>query len=189
MIDKERLAKEYVWVHENTTTMSGRTTVNNKDRIKEVIDRVNPVNVLDFGCGKGWQYTRQNMHEYWGIEKPVLYDPYVAKYNKLAGYRNRYFDLVLCVDVMEHIQEDKVDEVLEDLFNSGRHIFLTITCYPATQILPNGKNAHYTVKEPSWWNEKLAKYDGKYTVRFQEKAERSKMVRNPDPGEKDGKNS
>ena len=53
MIDKERLAKEYVWVHENTTTMSGRTTVRNKDKIKEVIDRVNPVNVLDFGCGKG----------------------------------------------------------------------------------------------------------------------------------------
>lgn len=63
------------------------------------------------------------------------------------------YDLVLCVDVMEHIQEDKVEEVLEDLFSSGRFVFLTITCYPARQILSNGKNAHYTVKDPSWWDE------------------------------------
>jgi hypothetical protein len=37
MISKNRLVEEYKWVHKNTTTMSGRTTVKNKDKIKAVL--------------------------------------------------------------------------------------------------------------------------------------------------------
>jgi len=166
MIDKERLAKEYVWVHENTTTMSGRTTVNNKDRIKEVIDRVNPVNVLDFGCGKGWQYTRQNMHEYWGIEKPVLYDPYVAKYNKLAGYRNRYFDLVLCVDVMEHILPNEVDNILHSLFFLGNFVYFHIDTKPAIKTFSCGTNFHISLHDEDWWINKLNEYGTNWHADF-----------------------
>tara|TARA_B100000900_G_scaffold406828_1_gene418494 strand:+ start:333 stop:836 length:504 start_codon:yes stop_codon:yes gene_type:complete len=166
MIDKERLAKEYVWVHENTTTMSGRTTVNNKDRIKEVIDRVNPVNVLDFGCGKGWQYTRQNMHEYWGIEKPVLYDPYVAKYNKLAGYRNRYFDLVLCVDVMEHILPNEVDNILHSLFFLGNYVYFHIDTKPAIKTFSCGTNFHISLHDEDWWINKLNEYGTNWHADF-----------------------
>ena len=114
----------------------------------------------------------------------IGYDPAVPMY---AIKQNMDYDLVLCVDVMEHIQEDKVDEVLEDLFNSGKFIFLTITCYEATQVLLNGKNAHYTIKEPSWWLDKLSKYEGKYQVIFQQKSERSKITENPQPeGPDDG---
>jgi hypothetical protein len=69
------------------------------------------------------------------------------------------------------------------LFSKTKFVFLTITCYEAIQKLPNGKNAHYTIKEPNWWKEKLKSYEGKYKVIFQEKRERSKMVRNPDPTE------
>jgi len=166
MIDKERLAKEYVWVHENTTTMSGRTTVNNKDRIKEDIDRVNPVNVLDFGCGKGWQYTRQNMHEYWGIEKPVLYDPYVAKYNKLAGYRNRYFDLVLCVDVMEHILPNEVDNILHSLFFLGNYVYFHIDTKPAIKTFSCGTNFHISLHDEDWWINKLNEYGTNWHADF-----------------------
>lgn len=166
MIDKERLAKEYVWVHENTTTMSGRTTVNNKDRIKEVIDRVNPVNVLDFGCGKGWQYTRQNMHEYWGIEKPVLYDPYVAKYNKLSGYRNRYFDLVLCVDVMEHILPNEVDNILHSLFFLGNFVYFHIDTKPAIKTFSCGTNFHISLHDEDWWINKLNEYGTNWHADF-----------------------
>ena len=149
MIDKERLAKEYVWVHENTTTMSGRTTVRNKDIIKEVIDRINPVNVLDFGCGKGWQYTRQNVHEYWGIPMPTLYDPAIAEFSKLP---QGTFDSVICTDVMEHIHQDECDKVLEEIFAYADHsVFFTISCNPAKKSFPDGTNYHVNCKPEEWW--------------------------------------
>lgn len=167
MIDKERLAKEYVWVHENSTTMSGRTTIKNKDKIKEVIDRVNPVNVLDFGCGKGWQYTRQNVHEYWGIPKPTLYDPYVAKYNKMPGYRNNYFDLVLCVDVMEHILPNEVDNVLHSVFFLGNFVYFHIDTKPAIKTFSCGTNFHTSLHEEDWWINKLNEYGTNWHADFE----------------------
>ena len=167
MIDKERLAKEYVWVHENTTTMSGRTTVKNKHIIKEVIDRVNPVNVLDFGCGKGWQYTRQNVHEYWGIPMPTLYDPYVAKYNKMAGYRSKYFDMVLCVDVMEHILPNEVDNVLHSVFFLGNFVYFHIDTKPAIKTFSCGTNFHTSLHDEDWWINKLNEYGTNWHADFE----------------------
>ena len=167
MIDKERLAKEYVWVHENSTTMSGRTTIKNKDKIKEVIDRVNPVNVLDFGCGKGWQYTRQNVHEDWGIPKPTLYDPYVAKYNKIASYSAKYFDLVLCVDVMEHILPEEVDSVLHSVFFLGNSVYFHIDTKPAIKKFSDGTNFHVSLHNEEWWTNKLNEYGTNWYADFE----------------------
>ena len=73
---------------------------------------------------------------------------------------------------MEHVQEDKVEEVLKDIFTFSNRVFLTITCYAATQTLVNGKNAHYTIKEPDWWKEKLKPYNGMYIAIFQTKPDR-----------------
>ena len=58
------------------------------------------------------------------------------------------------------------------------NIFLTITCYAATQTLSNGKNAHYTIKSPEWWKEKLKPYDGKYIATFQTRPERGTKIIN-----------
>ena len=167
MISKERLAEEYVWVHENSTTMSGRTTIKNKDKIKTVIDKINPVTVLDFGCGKGWQYTRQNVHEYWNIPMPTLYDPYVEKYNKMPGYRSKYFDLVLCVDVMEHILPDEVDEVLHSIFFLGNFVYFHIDTKPAIKKFSCGTNFHVSLHEPDWWINKLNEYGKNYHADFE----------------------
>ncbi len=166
MISKERLAEEYVWVHENTTTMSGRTTIKNKDRIKVVIDKVNPVSVLDFGCGKGWQYTRQNVHEEWGIPMPVLYDPYVAKYNRIASYGSKYFDLVLCVDVMEHILPEEVDKILHSIFFLGNFVYFHIDTKPAIKTFSCGTNFHISLHDEDWWINKLNEYGTNYHADF-----------------------
>ena len=153
-----------------------------KHEVYGLIKERNVRTILDYGCGKAkFHKILFNNKNTPGSPMGVViigYDPAVPMY---AIKQNMDYDLVLCVDVMEHIQEDKVDEVLEDVFNSGQFVFLTITCYDANQVLLNGKNAHYTVRAPSWWNEKLEKYNGKYHVIYQEEAKRSKIVRNPDP--------
>ena len=155
MISKERLAFEYTRIHESTTTMSGRTTMKNKDLIKKVIDIEQTISVLDFGCGKGWQYTRQNVHKEWGIEMPHLYDPYVKGYQKLPSVGQHYYDLVLCVDVMEHILPEEVNETLYQLFFLGRAVYFHIDTKPAIKEFTDGTNFHVSLHNKEWWEKKL----------------------------------
>ena len=166
MISKQRLAKEYKWVHENTTTMSGRTTLKNKDKIAKVIKEINPFTVLDYGCGKGWQYTRGEVHKEWNISMPKLYDPYVEKYSKLPGYSSKYFDLVLCVDVMEHILPDEVDKVLHELFFLGNFVYFHIDTKPALKKFSCGTNFHVSIQNKDWWINKLNEHGTNYHADF-----------------------
>ena len=34
---------------------------------------------------------------------------------------------------------------------AGRFVFATIALYPAGKTLPNGENAHCTIRPPEWW--------------------------------------
>jgi len=157
----------------------GEALAEYKHNIYEVIRNNNIKTILDYGCGKAKFHSilfnnKKLPGSPLGIDI-IKYDPAVAQYtNKHTGT----YDLVLCIDVMEHVQEDKVDEVLKDIFSYSNRVFLTITCYPATQILLNGKNAHYTIKEPEWWKEKLKPYDGSYIAIFQTMPDRGGKVVN-----------
>ena len=157
----------------NQDNWIGEALAEYKHNIYDVIKNNNVKTILDYGCGKAkFHSILFNNKKVPGSPIGVNitpYDPAVAQFsNKPTGQ----FDLVLCIDVMEHVQEDKVEEVLKDIFTFSNRIFLTITCYPATQVLLNGKNAHYTIKEPDWWKEKLKPYDGSYISIFQTKPDR-----------------
>jgi len=163
----------------NQNNWIGEALAEYKHNIFEIIKNNNVKTILDYGCGKAkFHSILFNNKKVPGSPMDInitSYDPAVAQFsNKPTGQ----YDLVLCIDVMEHIQEDKVDEVLKDIFTYSNKIFLTITCYPAKQFLTNGKNAHYTVKDPDWWKEKLKPYDGSYIVIFQTKPKRGGDVVN-----------
>ena len=163
----------------NQDNWAGEALAEYKHQIFNLIKENNIKTILDYGCGKAkFHSILFNNRKVPGSPMNVnitKYDPAVAQYaNKPTGT----YDLVLCIDVMEHVQEDKVDEVLKDIFTYSNKVFLTITCYAAKQILTNGKNAHYTVKDPDWWKEKLKVYDGKHTTIFQTKPNRGGDVVN-----------
>ena len=51
-------------------------------------------------------------------------------------------------------------KVLKDIFNYcalDGFVFFGVSFIKAKKILPNGKNAHATVKPPDWWSEKISK--------------------------------
>lgn len=166
----ESLEQAKLFHEANEKNWAGEALAEYKHEINKIINEKNIKSILDYGCGKAifQKYLFKNLNV-------TNYDPAVKKFSNRPQGK---FNLVICIDVMEHVEESKIEEVLEDVFNFGEYIFLTITCYPALQVLPNGKNAHYTVKEPIWWEEKLKKYLGKYTVIFQTKKERSKITVN-----------
>lgn len=55
-------------------------------------------------------------------------------------------------DVLEHIFVADVPKVLRDIYScADRLVILNVACYPAAALLPNGENAHITVRQPLWW--------------------------------------
>ena len=128
--------------------------------IKQVVDRFQPRTLLDYGAGKGMLYggpieiedtTYESVKAYWGVDKVTCYDPGYAPFSELPNGR---FDGVICTDVLEHIPEEDLPWILEELFAYARvFVFGNIANYPARKHLPNGENAHCTIKPRPWWEE------------------------------------
>lgn len=115
-----------------------------------------PRSVIDYGCGQS--ILDDTLIADAGVETVRRYDPAIPAYAKRpqGGY-----DLLVSVDVLEHIPEDKLDDVLSDMRAVARHALLIIDTEKAVKILPNGENAHATIKPHGWWRRRLAKHFGR----------------------------
>jgi hypothetical protein len=64
--------------------------------------------------------------------------------------------MVVCTDVLEHIEPENVDDVLDDLQALTRRVgFFVIATRPAKKILEDGRNAHLIQHGLDWWLPKL----------------------------------
>lgn len=115
--------------------------------------------VLDYGSGKGLQYASDvrvgsdvlasSIKDFWNIEEIVCFDPGVPELNAIP---TRQFDAVIATDVLEHVPESDVFWVVDELFSfADKFVFASIPCYRAAAILPDGRNAHITLRSPLWW--------------------------------------
>ena len=86
---------------------------------------------------------------------PTLYDPAVPEF---AAPLFGQFDGVICTDVLEHVPEDELPDVIGDLVRLSRMwCFVSVCCRPArpNKNLPGGRNAHVTIRPQEWWLERL----------------------------------
>lgn len=142
-------------IHKNPKYWRGTTLRQYIPDINQIIKEKNINTILDYGCGKAECHPKE-----WNADK---YDPAVPQFNKKP---ERRYDLVISTDVLEHIPQDGLDDVIEDIFNySDQWVFLTVCCRKARMILPNGYNAHATIESQKWWRDKLSKYSN-YTLKF-----------------------
>lgn len=132
------------------------------DVVVDLVARTKPRNLLDYGSGKGRQYSKRQQHDLWGGLLPTCYDVAVPKF---AERPKGKFDGIICSDMMEHIAPEDVDEVLADIFRfSARRrspaksfVYFHISCVPSVKkVLGDGRNVHLTVEPPAFWDEKLA---------------------------------
>jgi hypothetical protein len=85
----------------------------------------------------------------WNVDNITCFDPGVKGSDILP---TRSFDAVIATDVLEHVPENDVFWVVDELFSlSERFVFASIPCYRAAAILPDGRNAHITIRSPLWW--------------------------------------
>jgi hypothetical protein len=117
-------------------------------RTAELLDATE---LLDYGAGKG--RLGQALHEH--IKTPLKvhhYDPAVPLWSRPPEPCN----LVACVDVLEHIEPNLLDNVLDDLKRvTLRYGIFTVHTQAAQKVLPDGRNAHLIQQPTHWWLPKI----------------------------------
>ena len=147
---------------EPNNAYDGKSTIIFAPLVKNIIKQNNIKSMLDYGCGKGFYYenavnisgiNNKNLREFWGINIDI-YDPCYEKYNILN--QDKKYDLIICIDVLEHIPKEDIPSVLSLISNlTNKYIFLNVACNEAVALLPNGENAHINIQEPEWWYEQI----------------------------------
>jgi hypothetical protein len=67
-------------------------------------------------------------------------------------------DYVVCTDVMEHVEVEFVPQVLQHIHTLAvKGAFLNIGLAKARRVLPDGRNAHITLKPATWWLKEISK--------------------------------
>jgi hypothetical protein len=122
-----------------------------KDLVKPLLTRYGVKSLLDFGCG-GSDYLEagfsedQNAKTFFELDEVRLFEPARNIDQRQPS------DAVLCFDVLEHIFIADVPRIVRELFSfAGKLLVVNVACYPARALLPNGENAHITVRPPLWW--------------------------------------
>ena len=115
-------------------------------RVRKIIAATGFTDILDYGCGKG------SLAQLLGF--PIKeYDPGIMGKDGPA----QPADLVVCAEVLEHVEPECLDAVLIDLRRCVKKIgFFAIPHNPAVSILPDGRNAHINVHSYEWWMDKLS---------------------------------
>jgi hypothetical protein len=105
-------------------------------------------NILDYGCGKG--LLGRNIP--WQIAE---YDPCIPGKEEPP----KPADIVCCIDVLEHIEPERLQLVLDDLRRCVRQMgYFTISTGPAKKTLADGRNTHLIQQGKEWWAEKLSRF-------------------------------
>jgi hypothetical protein len=115
-------------------------------RIEDICGRINPATILDYGCGENRLAMALAPRRVSG------YDPGIPERSSMP----KPCELVVCTDVLEHVEPAKLDAVLDHIYRlTGKAAYLVISTKLANAILPDGRNAHLIVENAQWWDGKL----------------------------------
>ena len=115
------------------------------------------ISILEIGCGNGnlCRFLSEMNFDVTGLDiADCLYDRSGYKFikyditNSQKAFDDEEFDYCISFDVLEHLPEDVIDDVLKDMARISRNIIL--------KVASSGKPPlHLTVKTPGWWMNKL----------------------------------
>jgi len=120
------------------------------DVIRRLARKHSARHILDYGCGK------QDLAAALGREFEVRdFDPALPGLDASPAPA----DFVACIDVLEHVEPDFLENVLADLARvTLRVALLSIATRPSGKVLADGSNPHRIVERPPWWLARLENY-------------------------------
>lgn len=132
----------------------GTTSVKNIRFIRPEIRLLRPRSILDYGCGQSRLLDQLNLGFPCDMRR---YDPAIPQVSQRP---DSVFDLLINVDVLEHIEEADLDLVLSEMRSLCRHALIIVDTRPAGTLLSDGRNAHVTLKPHAWWQERIERHFG-----------------------------
>ena len=129
------------------------------------------VTLLDYGCGKAIHtYMPLSAHgnktllgRFNGmIQCYYSYDPAVQQY-AMKPPNGMVFDITCCADVMEHVPEEFVPQVLTEIGSYTKYdgvMLFSISSNQAKKMFKDGENLHATIKSIDWWVRAIRDYCG-----------------------------
>ena len=134
-------------LHENPNY--GTASVQFAPIVSKLINQTQVDELLDYGAGKMRLFQNLKVGHKLKLQ---AYDPAIPD---LAG-EPKPMQMVTCIDVLEHIEPEMLDNVLDHLKALTQEIgFFTVHTGPAVKVLPDGRNAHLIQEPASWWLPKL----------------------------------
>lgn len=130
-------------LHENVHYgVSGHKTA---QTVAHLAENYGTRDILDYGCGKRTLETALGF-------KIHNYDPCIVGQDSDPAPA----DVVVCGDVLEHVEPEFLDNVLDDLQRVTKKVaYFVIATRPAKKILPDGRNAHLIQEGVGWWMPKI----------------------------------
>ena len=150
MINNELISPEYLEqnrMKHQTSECYGASGEKHAAKIQNLARKIGTEDILDYGCGKGTLGAAMTFD----INE---YDPCIPGKDSPPDPA----DLVVCTDVMEHIEPEYLDAVLDDLKRLTKiGIYLNVAMYAALKHLPDGRNTHLIQEGREWWLPRLMK--------------------------------
>lgn len=112
--------------------------------------RLHARDILDYGCGEGSLKASLRDPEF----PRAIFDGRIEEYDPAVPGKEkaRAADLLVCTDVLEHVEPKMIDNVLTHIRELGRRgAYLAIALRPSNKLLADGRNAHLIVKSATWW--------------------------------------
>jgi hypothetical protein len=111
------------------------------EMVREIVRKEAIRSILDYGCGK------RTLEQALGFAISN-YDPAIPGCERTPDPH----ELVVCTDVLEHIEPACLDDVLDDLRRvTERVLFLDVATRPAVKHLADGRNMHLIIEPARWW--------------------------------------
>ena len=152
MAGNESLIAEYKDIH--ATSDWGGTSIKNLRYLTPHLTLLAPRTIIDYGCGKS---RLLDVIDIPSLERRSRFDPAIPEYAKLDRGPH---DVLINVDVLEHIDEEDLDELLSEMAAVSRDALIVVDTQPAKLHLADGRNAHITQHDHAWWQKRMEPYFG-----------------------------
>lgn len=117
-------------------------------------DYFKPKSVLDLGCGRGcylffWKWFEDNIEgielSEWAVNHAFVNGIKIGDISEESNYR--YHDLITAVDVLEHLEDDKLDKTLKNMVKFGNRFLFSIPFIGDPNLTNDSTHKQFRTKE------------------------------------------